>query len=209
MTRQEAKIESKQTEIQSLHRDLQSTQDSLNNWDEVNLNSVEGVYVDDRDGTSISSESRVAGPAISHFPKGGGDPELLPQRARSMPKAAQTKTATPSTQPASNSKASLAVPNSSVPTASSPIEITAPTITVLDFGGPKQTEAEHIFCVQMASTGRTEFRIRKISFKWISEVEDTKSIDDLKTLENLDFEVAYGQADCLDDPRHPQNEWRQ
>ena len=144
VTRQEAKIESKTTEIQSLHRDLQSTQDSLNNWDEVNLNSVEGVYVDDRDGTSISSESRVAGPAISHFPKGGGDPALLPQRARSMPKAAQTKTATPSTQPASNSKASLAVPNSSVPTASSPIEITAPTITVLDFGGPKQREAEHI-----------------------------------------------------------------
>ena len=43
----------------------------------MNLNSVEGVYVDDRDGTSISSESRFAGQATVTFPKGGGDPELF------------------------------------------------------------------------------------------------------------------------------------
>ena len=35
-----------------------------------------------------------------------------------------------------------AVPNSSFPKTSSPIETTAPTVTVLDSGGPKQREAE-------------------------------------------------------------------
>ena len=53
-----AEIESQKTEIQSLQRDLESTQDSLNKWDEVNLNSLEDVYVDDSVGTSISSVSQ-------------------------------------------------------------------------------------------------------------------------------------------------------
>ena len=54
----EAEIQSQKTEIQSLQRDLQSTQDSLNSWDEVNLNSIQGVYVDDSVATSTSSESQ-------------------------------------------------------------------------------------------------------------------------------------------------------
>ena len=43
----EAKIESQKSEIQRLQRDLQSAQDSLNSWDEVNLNWIEGVCVDE------------------------------------------------------------------------------------------------------------------------------------------------------------------
>ena len=41
----EAKIESQKYEIQSRQRDLQSTQGSLNSWDEVNLSSTQGVCV--------------------------------------------------------------------------------------------------------------------------------------------------------------------
>ena len=59
-----------------LPRDLEPTQESLNKWDEINLNSTQGVYVDDSVGTTISSESRVTEPAISHQPQ-AGVPELL------------------------------------------------------------------------------------------------------------------------------------
>ena len=70
MHRQEAKIGSHKAEIQSLQRDLESAQDSLNNWG-VNLNSIRGVYVDDSFGTSISSVSRITEPASSHIPQAG------------------------------------------------------------------------------------------------------------------------------------------
>ena len=66
MNRQEATRESQKTQNKSLQRDFESTQESLNNWYEVNLSSNPGVYVDDTSGTSISSASRVAEPAISH-----------------------------------------------------------------------------------------------------------------------------------------------
>ena len=46
MTRQEAKIESQKAEMKSLQRDVEATQDSLNHWDEVNLNLIQGVYVE-------------------------------------------------------------------------------------------------------------------------------------------------------------------
>ena len=62
----EAKIESHKTEIQSLHRDLQTTQDSLNSWDEVKLNSIQGVCVDESVATSTSSVSSTTEP-ISHL----------------------------------------------------------------------------------------------------------------------------------------------
>ena len=51
----EAKIGSQKTEIQSLHGDLESTQDSLHMWDEVNLTSIQGVHVDDSVGISKTS----------------------------------------------------------------------------------------------------------------------------------------------------------
>ena len=64
----EAKIESQKSEIQRLQRDLQSAQDSLNSWDEVNLNWIEGVCVDETVGTSTSSVSGMTEPAITHQP---------------------------------------------------------------------------------------------------------------------------------------------
>ena len=42
----EAMIGRQKYEIQSLRRDLQTTQDSLNSWDELNLNSIQDVCVD-------------------------------------------------------------------------------------------------------------------------------------------------------------------
>ena len=77
MNRQEAKIESQKIKIQQLQRDLASTQDPLNKWDEVNVSSILGVYVDDSIGTSISSVSRITEPAVSHVPQAGGDPGLF------------------------------------------------------------------------------------------------------------------------------------
>ena len=60
--------------------DLQTTRDSLNSWDEVNLTSIQGVFVDERVATSTSSVSRITEPAISHLPQPGCDPELFLQR---------------------------------------------------------------------------------------------------------------------------------
>ena len=54
-------------------------QDSLNNWDGGNLDSIQGVYADESIGTSILSVSRVTEPAISHPPEVGGDSKLLQQ----------------------------------------------------------------------------------------------------------------------------------
>ena len=77
MNRQEATRECQETQNKSLQRDFESTQESLNNWYEVNLNLNPGVSVDDTSGTSISSASRVTEPAISHPLEAGGDPELF------------------------------------------------------------------------------------------------------------------------------------
>ena len=83
MCRQEAQIENEKAEIKessrlkSLQQDSESTQDSLNNWYEVNLNSILGVCVDDSIGTSISSASRATEPAISHLPQAEANPSCL------------------------------------------------------------------------------------------------------------------------------------
>ena len=221
MHRQEAKIESQKAEMKSLQRDSESTQDSLNKWDEVNLNSIEGVYVDDSIGTSMSSVSRVTEPAISDLPQAGSDPEQFQLRDHPMPKAAPKLTAAPSTPPASISKAPFEVPSPSLPSTSLPIEITAPTVTVTDDGGPKSREAEAIISNEWPQP--TEFRSWNIRFKsevthssqyprdamlWIGEVEDAKSIDDLITsasitgkskpdFENLDVNIASGLRKIL------------
>ena len=67
----EAKIESQKYEIQSLQRDVQTTQDSLNSWDEVNLNSIQGVCFDESVASSTSSVSRITDAAISHLQQAG------------------------------------------------------------------------------------------------------------------------------------------
>ena len=110
MNRQEAQIESQKAEIKSLQRDLESMQNIQNNWDEVILNSIQGVHVLVR---GVSSQSRVTEPAISHLPQAGSDRELFQQRGHSMPKAAPKLAAAPIASPENNSKASLAVPISS------------------------------------------------------------------------------------------------
>ena len=53
MHRQEATIESQKTEIKSLRRELESTHGTPNNWDEVNLNLIQGVYDGDSIDTSL------------------------------------------------------------------------------------------------------------------------------------------------------------
>ena len=96
----EAKIGSQRYETQSIQNDPQTTRDSLNSWDEVNLNSIQGVCVDERVATSTSSVSRIEEPAISHPPQAGGYPELFLHREYAMPKAASKLAAAPSTPPA-------------------------------------------------------------------------------------------------------------
>ena len=67
---------------------LQRTQDSVISWDEVNLNSIQGVCVDESVATSTSSVSRLAETALSHLPQAGSGPELFQRRGHTMPKAA-------------------------------------------------------------------------------------------------------------------------
>ena len=75
-----AKIEGQKYEIQTPQRDLQTTRDSLNSWDEVNLTSVQGDFVDERVATSTSSVSRITEPAISHLPQPGGGTRAVPTK---------------------------------------------------------------------------------------------------------------------------------
>ena len=89
MNRQEAKIESQKAGIESLQTDLKSTLGTLNNWDEVHLNSIQGVHVDDSIGTSLPSVSRVTEAAISHPPQAGVDLDRFHLKEHSVPKAAR------------------------------------------------------------------------------------------------------------------------
>ena len=84
----EAKIESQRYEIQSLQRDLQTTQASLNSLNEVNLNSIQGVCVDETVAASTSSVSILTERAFSHPPQAGSDPELFLQRENTILDAA-------------------------------------------------------------------------------------------------------------------------
>ena len=52
-----AKIGCQKNEIQRIHKDLQTTLDSLNSLDEVNLNSVQGGCVDESIASDESSTS--------------------------------------------------------------------------------------------------------------------------------------------------------
>ena len=73
----EAKIESQRYEIQSLQRNLQTTQDSLTSWDEVDLKSIQGVRVDESTATSTSSVSRITEPATCHLPQSWWAPRAV------------------------------------------------------------------------------------------------------------------------------------
>ena len=138
----EAKTESQNYEIQSLQRDLQTTQDSLISWDEVNINSIQGVCGEESVATWTSSVSSITERAISHLPQAGCDAQLFQQREHAMPKAASEFVAALSTPPASVSKNLVAVHNSSMPTTSLPNGSTEAAATVLDYGGPKKREEE-------------------------------------------------------------------
>ena len=100
----EAKIGSQKCEIQALQRDLQTTQDSLNCWDEVHLNSIQGVRVDGSVATSTSSVNRYTERAISHPLQARSDLELFLQRENTMPKSASRFAAAPRTPQARISK---------------------------------------------------------------------------------------------------------
>ena len=75
----EAKIESQKYELQSSERSTDNT-GFTDQWHEVNLISIQGVYVDDRVATSTSSVIMIPEPAISHLPPAGGDPEPFLQK---------------------------------------------------------------------------------------------------------------------------------
>ena len=94
-----------------IQRSTQTTQDSLNSWDEVNFSSIQGVSVDESVPTSTSSVTRITEPAASLPPQagGGGNTELFVHRQNTMPKAALQLAAAPSTPLARISNTAVAV----------------------------------------------------------------------------------------------------
>ena len=177
MNRQEAKKESQKAVFFSLRKDVESTQDSLNYLDEFNLSSIQGVYVDDSIGTSITSVSRVTEPAIS-------------QPREAFHAESSTKlAAAPSNPPGSKAKVPLAVPSSS---RLFRLKLHFQQSQPLILEDPKREKLEQLTIDKWPQP--TESRSWKISFKsevhhsspypgdviqWSVEVEDAKSIDDL------------------------------
>ena len=128
----EAKIVGQKHDSKSAKKGIQTIQDSLNSWDEVNPNSVQGVCVDESVATSTSSFSRMTEPAFSHPPRAGSDPELFLQRENTKPKAASKLAAAPSTPLARRTwNTTVAVHSCSIPTTSLPHESTDSTETVV------------------------------------------------------------------------------
>ena len=149
----EAKIESQKTVIQSFQEDLQSTQDSLNSWDEVNLNLIQGVYVDGSVGTSTSSVSRLTEPVISHLPQAVVtlscfNGESIPCR-RQQQNWLQLRVRHQRAFESASGNSQFFYPTTSLPTDSADS-----TVTVLDYGGPQKREAESHVIDQLASTSR-------------------------------------------------------
>ena len=70
--------------------------------------------------------------------------ELSKKKKHPVPNSGPKLAAAPTTPPASNSTAPLAVRNSSFPATSSPTEMTAPIVSVPDDGGPQKREAAQI-----------------------------------------------------------------
>ena len=195
--------------------------DSLNSWDEVNFNSIQGVCEHESVATSTSSIIRMTEPAISHLPQAGGDPVLSYKESIQCRKQHQNWFAVPITPPASVSNTAVAVHISSVPTTSLPIVCTEAAVTVPDYGGLRRLQAEAIIIDKRPQT--TELRSSKICLRsgvshssqhpraamlWIGQVVGSKSIDDLITqhlypgypildFENLDFKIASGLRKIL------------
>ena len=137
----EAKIGIQNYEIRGVQKIYKP--DSLNSWDEVNLNSIQGVCVDEGVATSISSVSRITESAISHPPQAGSDPEKFPKRENTMPKAASTLVAAPSAPLAWITK-KLQWLHTILPYRRA--------VTVPGFGSPTKKETEAILIDKMAST---------------------------------------------------------
>ena len=129
-------------ETWSLQRNLQITQDSLNSWTEVILNSNQRDCVDESVATSTSSVNRTTEQAISYLPQVGSDPELFLEREHKMPKAPSTLAASLSTSPASISKPPVTVHHSSSPTTPLSIVNTEVLVTVPACGGPQKREKQ-------------------------------------------------------------------
>ena len=137
---QEAKIESQQAETQkSSKRFWIDAGLSLNNWVEVNLTSVPGVFVVNSVVTSTSSGSRILEPATTRLLQAEGDLELVKLREHSMPIAAPN---TPVTV------------HNSFPTTSLPLESTEATGTDPDYGGPIKEISRTNDCGPVASSDR-------------------------------------------------------
>ena len=112
----EARFESQKYEIQSLPRDLRTTQVSPSRWAEVTLNFKVSVLMKVlRHRHHPSAELR--NPQSVVYLK-LSDPELFQLREHSLQKAAPTLATALGTPPASISKSPLAVHNSSLPTTS-------------------------------------------------------------------------------------------
>ena len=137
MNRQEAKIESQKAEMRPSKRFRFNT-GPLNNWYEVNLNSIQGVHVDDSISTSISSVSRVTEPAISHPAQAGSDPELSQPKEHQCRKQYQCRLQLLVRHQRTIRKFHWQYLHSSIPTTSPLIQSTDSTVTVADHGGPKE-----------------------------------------------------------------------
>ena len=85
MESHESKTSEGQQQVRESRSEVMTTQDSLNRWDEVSLNSIQGVCVDESVATSFR---RIAEPALGHPPRNGSDRELCLQRENTTPKAA-------------------------------------------------------------------------------------------------------------------------
>ena len=108
----------------------------MSSWDEVNLNSVQGVCVDESVATSTPTVNRITEPAIIINHKLGVTPSCSYKESMSYRKpASKNWAAAPSTPHAIISTTPVTLHNSTFPTTSSPIESTEATVTVSEYGG--------------------------------------------------------------------------
>ena len=128
----------------------------MNSWDEMNLNSIQGVYVDDSIGASTSPAT-----AISHPPQAGGDPELFQLRENSQCREQHQKWLQLRVRhQRACRKLHWQLPFLVCPTNSSAIEC---KVAVPDYGGPKKRDTDASIIDKWLQP--TQFRSWKISFR--------------------------------------------